>query len=58
MCLLVDRAQHVAGLGDLRQVDLCLDLVLGASGPRLTRPGGRFLAGKILPHPLRFVDFD
>jgi len=55
----MDRLQHVAGFGDVREVELRLDL-LGArpGGPRFLRRRSFVVSGKVLPHLLRFVRFD
>ena len=57
--LLVDRLQHVAGLGNVGEVELRLD-VLGArpSGARVLCRRCFAMSGKVLPHLLRFVRFD
>jgi hypothetical protein len=59
MRLLVNRLQHVTRLGNMREVELGLDLVdAKPSGPRLLPSGRRPVRGKVLPHLLRFVRFD
>ncbi len=59
VCSLLDRLQHVAGLGNVGEVELRLDL-LGARPPgtRVLRRHSLAMSGKVLPHLLRFVRFD
>jgi hypothetical protein len=56
---LLDRLEHVARLGDVRKVELWLDLV-GArpARARLLRSRRFPMRGKVLPHLLRFLYFD
>jgi hypothetical protein len=55
-----DRFQHISGLGDMRQVDLGPDLILGAGGPGgagRSVPARILLGVKVLLHLGRFVRF-
>ena len=56
---LLDRLQHVTGLGNVGEIELRLDL-LGArpARTRLLRRRSFPVSGKVLPHLLRFVRFD
>jgi len=56
---LLDRLQHVAGLGNVGEVELRLDLI-GArpAGTRLPRRRSFPMSGKVLSHLLRFIRFD
>jgi hypothetical protein len=56
--LLGNGLEHVAGLGDLRQVNLGLDLFFGARRPALSGLGRFGLAGKVLAYPHRLVGFN
>jgi hypothetical protein len=59
MCFLVDRLQHVAGLGNVREVELRFDLRHArAASPRFLRTCSFVVTGEVLPHLLRFVRFD
>lgn len=59
MCLLVDRLQHVARLGNVREVELRLDSLGGRTArPRFLPMRSFVVSGKMLPHFLRFVRFD
>jgi len=55
----MDRLQHVAGLGNVREIELRLDL-LGArtARSRFLRRRSFVVSGKVLPHFLRFVRLD
>jgi len=56
---LLDRFQHVAGLGNVGEIELRLDLL--SARPASTRVLCRRsfpVSGKVLPHLLRFVRFD
>jgi hypothetical protein len=59
--LLRDRAQYIAGSGDVRQVDLGLDFVFGVSGDRpgwpVRRCGTLGVAAEPLTYKLSFVIF-
>jgi hypothetical protein len=58
LLLLGDQLEHIARLGDVREVNLGLDFVSFAAG---TRPGGRglsFSGAEVSPHLFRFVFLD
>jgi hypothetical protein len=56
--LFCNQLEHIARLGDVRQIDLGLDFVRFAPGPRL-RWRLRLSGGaEMSPHLLRFVLFD
>jgi len=57
---LLDRPQNVSWAGDVRQVDLGLDLVFSASGARSFRGCGGFfrVSAEIFADQHRFVLFD
>jgi hypothetical protein len=58
--LLLDRPQNVSRTGDIRQIDLGLDLVFGASGAGSLRGCGGFfrMSAEILADQHRLVLFD
>jgi hypothetical protein len=52
LALLLQQLQHIAGLGNLREIELRLDF---RSGRFVS--GGAGLGGKIFPDPVRFIFF-
>jgi hypothetical protein len=56
--LLRDRLQHIAGFGDVRQVDLGLELIGGRTAARGARKTGFAMLLVVLLDPLGFIDFD
>jgi hypothetical protein len=52
LALLFQQLQHVAGFGNLGEIDLRLDV-----GGRRLLPGGAGFCGKIPSDPLRFIFF-
>jgi hypothetical protein len=57
--LLRDRAQHIAGPGDVGQIDLGLEFVFGVRGARSLPPRGTALrvSSQVLAHQLRLMLF-
>ena len=58
LLLLGDQLQHIAGLGDVREVNLGLDFVSFAAGARLGGRGLGFSGTEVSPHLFGFVFFD
>jgi hypothetical protein len=56
---LLDRAQHISGTRDVRQIDFGLDLVFATRGARRSRGGRRFLgmSAEVVPDQNGFVFF-
>jgi hypothetical protein len=56
---LLDRLQHIAGLGDMREIELGLDLFDAPPDGTCLLARRRFpVRGKVLPHFLRFIPFN
>jgi hypothetical protein len=56
---LLDRLQHIAGLGNMREIELRLDLFGAPPGGTGLLGRRRFpVRGKVLPHLLRFIRFN
>jgi hypothetical protein len=56
--LLRDRLQHIAGFGNVRQVDLRLELIGGHTAARATRSARFAMLLVVLLDLLGFVNFD